>query len=210
MSNNCIRKWKDSVAIAESLFTIGAIIVGGFWTYHLFIQQRQSDPRLEITQKISHVRLSDQNKMLVVDETLKNTGTVQLRIRKGGIRIVQVLPLPPIAQKKIQDRSSVLDSDKNKNGDIWNILQERQLTWPDGDLVIEPGESDELHNEFILQSNIDAVTVVSYIYNPQAENLAWRVIEMHDFRVSGFARNTDSRRTAPKTSPSKTRGQRQE
>lgn len=205
-----MRKWKDLTAIAESLFTIGAIIVGGFWTYHLFIQQRQSDPRLEITQKISHLRLSDRNKMLVVDETLKNTGTVQLRIRKGGIRVVQLLPLPTIVQKKIQDGSSVPDSDKNRKGDIWNALEDRQLTWPDGDLVIEPGESDELHNEFILQSNINAVTVISYVYNPQSENLAWRVIDMHDFRATECSSDADSKCKAPKTSPSKAKRQHQQ
>lgn len=174
---------KDIAATVQSIFTVGAIIVGGIWTYFGFIQHRLDSPRLQITQRISHVRISDKQNLLVVDETLNNPGQVLLDLRKRGVRVVQIVPVPSGVTERIAARQELMDSDKNKKGDVWPIVGEREEGSDENDkLEIEPGETDQLHYEFVLPADVKTVNVVSYVYNPQEPDLAWRAENMYDFR----------------------------
>jgi len=177
-------QWKDIVATLQSVFTVAAIIVGGVWTFFLFIHNRLDRPRLQITQRISHIPISNDRNLLLVDEILSNPSSVLLDLKNGGVRVVQIAPLPAAARIKVATNQHLVDSDKNKAGNVWRIIEERHHVWDvKNQLEIEPGETDQLHDEFVLPANIRAVNVISYIYNPKEPALAWRAEEVYKLPV---------------------------
>src|SRR5438067_414425 len=65
---------KDRINTVQSLVTVLALCVGAFWTYRLFIEQRQSYPRLKVEHQIQHWDISRDQVLLSVNEVLTNTG----------------------------------------------------------------------------------------------------------------------------------------
>lgn len=191
--------WKDATATIQSMIAVLAFFTAGYWTYTNFIEQRQDHPRLNISHKISHLVLPNGTRLLTVDEIYSNPGPVLLKIEKGDIRVVRVLPLPQIvnawadtALSKAEDFEAIRalnDEYKNSQDDIktWPLLALRPLGRTGSKtFVIEPGENDQLHNEFIIPTDVQVVSVMTYIYNPSARNInvGWRAISMYDFRAN--------------------------
>ncbi len=53
MCENRTQKIKDIAQIAQSIVTILALIVGGIWTYNVFIVQREDVPQLNIKHTVT-------------------------------------------------------------------------------------------------------------------------------------------------------------
>ena len=70
--------FKEKVDIIQGLVTIAAIIIGGIWTYNVFIKERREYPHANIEQKITHLALSDQQNLLQLGLELTNTGTLNV------------------------------------------------------------------------------------------------------------------------------------
>jgi hypothetical protein len=52
---SCIKEWvKEWIPITQAFITIAAVLVGGWWTYKVFIEQREQYPNANIDQKLSH------------------------------------------------------------------------------------------------------------------------------------------------------------
>ena len=83
---------KDWVDIAQSVVTIVAVIVGGIWTYDVFIKERRDYPHANIEHKITHLSLANKNWLLRVGLDLTNAGNSLMRIDESFIRIQQILP----------------------------------------------------------------------------------------------------------------------
>ncbi len=176
---------KDRVNSAQSLITILAIFVGGFWTYQLFVQQRQSHPRLKIEYRIQHWKISDEQVLLSVDEILTNAGPVMVELRGGTIRVIQVMPLPRAVAGKLNPsqnkpaharaESSIYDPK------TWDVLVESPKKWEPGIVVIEPGESEIIPNEFIIPATVRVVAVFSFLSNPENSALGWNGLVYYDF-----------------------------
>jgi len=62
------------IATAASIATVVAVIVGGWWTYSLFIKEREEYPHANIELKLSHVALSERVNLLRIAIELSNTG----------------------------------------------------------------------------------------------------------------------------------------
>src|SRR6185437_10475336 len=99
------------------------------WTFFLFIHNRLDRPRLQITQRISHIPISNDRNLLLVDEILSNPSSVLLDLKNGGVRVVQIAPLPAAAKTKVESNQHLVDSDKNKAGNVWRIIEERHHVW---------------------------------------------------------------------------------
>jgi len=174
-----IERWKN-------LATIAVIIIGGWWALKNSLEQRQNNPRLQIEQKITHFKVSDKTNLLVVDTVLKNVGPVLLRLPKGEIRIIPILPLPA-KEEEVMSRlkqSHFSEADDPKN---WPVLDPTlAFDWDKHDMVIEPGETDQLHNLILVPADKQVVTVVTYILNPRGrpDDLWWHAYNMYDFAHS--------------------------
>jgi hypothetical protein len=131
--------------------------------------------------EISDFKLTKKQNVLVVDERIANVGNRLVRLRAGQIRVAQVLPMPAPAAQELGSTQAVPETDRSH---YWSLLHKRPELW-DEDHIVEPGENDQIHHEFLISPDIQVVTVVSYIYNPVGnpnKPLGWRTTAMYDMR----------------------------
>ncbi|HYL14364.1 MAG TPA: hypothetical protein VEV41_15080 [Terriglobales bacterium] len=184
---------KDRISALQSLVTILALCIGAFWTYRLFIQQRQSYPRLKVEHKIEHWKISKDQTLLSVDEILTNTGSVMVELRGGIIRVIRVMPLPPAVQKRlaaVQNLSGQSEAELSiYDPKVWDVLVDSTRSWEKDALLLEPGESDLIPNEFIIPASVKVVAVYSYIQNPAGtkHHLGWNGLTYYDLEKSAQA-----------------------
>ncbi len=86
---------KEILDVLQSLVTVGAVLVGGWWTYLLFIKERRDLPHLNIEHQLSHLDLSKDIRILRVGVVLNNSGSTHVIIGNAIIRVQQVLPTLP-------------------------------------------------------------------------------------------------------------------
>jgi hypothetical protein len=165
--------WKLVAEFFQALLTIAAILVGGAWTYTLFVQQRQPYPKLQIEHKVSHYFLPDKRILLTVDQELKNTGSVVLRLPVRELRVSQVLPFDPDLRKALQGKDPL---DVRQEELEWPLLHQRVSKDEKDAIQLEPGESDSLHHELLLPGDVETVQVLSYLKNVTIKDreLGWR------------------------------------
>ena len=167
--------WKD-------LATIIALILGGFWTYKLWIQNRQNRPRLVIAHSAEHVRIPSRHQVLLgVTEKFSNVGPVAIELNKGEIRVYQVLPLPDGADQRAKTADSL--NGTAEDAEVWPVLQVYPHPWDKERELIEPGEVDEIKNYFLIPESIEVVNIISYVGNPAEDSkMAWQASTSYDLR----------------------------
>lgn len=167
--------WKD-------LATISALILGGIWTYMLWIQNRQNRPRLMIAHLVERYRIPRRHQVLLgVTEKFSNVGPVAIELKKGEIRVYQVLPLPDGADQRAKTADSL--NDTTEDDKVWPVLQVYLHPWDKERELIEPGEGDEIKNYFLIPDSIEVVNIISYAGNPaEGSKMAWQASTGYDLR----------------------------
>jgi len=172
-------KAKDIADIVQSFFTVLGIVVGGFWTYMLFVQKRQRYPRAKTTHTITHKPLGHNRILLHVTTDISNPGEVLLRLVSGFTRVQQILPPPPevvAAMKKGEDPVRPTDTEYP-----WPLVGERAWHW-EKPHEIEPGESEELHCDFVIADTLRTVEIYTYVKNEAKPNkeIGWNLTTICD------------------------------
>ncbi len=183
-SNPFLSDLQAVAAAVESFATVGAIIVGGIWGYMLFVRRRQAYPRANVVHRISHRELGNDKVLLTVDTVVCNIGEIMLALVSEEMKVQQVLPFPAALRTigSVQD----LVAPGRREYD-WPLLQSRCLN-PEvrkGYKVdIEPGETDQMHYDFLLDSKVEVVKVFSYFRNAKRRDreIGWRLITVYDLR----------------------------
>jgi hypothetical protein len=67
-------KFKSEIQSIQSIVAIVAVLVGGFWTYNLFVKERKPYPHAIIEQHVTHVKYSEGINLLRLDIEFTNTG----------------------------------------------------------------------------------------------------------------------------------------
>lgn len=173
-------KFKDSAGIAKDLATVAAIVVGGFWSYMLFVRKRQKYPRAKITHEISHSLIADSKLLLHIVATISNTGDVLLSIIYAETRVQQMLPVLPELSDSIQRGNDPVVEGRTEID--WPQLASREIRRERGQFEIEPGESDEIHYDFILDVNVQTIKIYSYFENiaKPGKKIGWPLITVYD------------------------------
>ena len=170
---------------------IGAIIVAGVWSYFLFIRNRVDYPIAKIDQTITHADIDADHVCVSVFISLSNCGKVLLKLDSCILTIQQILPLHEDIRQKIAN--SPLDA--LKSGEVeylfiekrtqvgWHEIGCRVVTWQEGEISIEPGETEEFQYEFILEKGIEKIRVISYHRNVRYSKarMGWRRTTLYDF-----------------------------
>ena len=173
--------FKDTVATVQAIVTIGAVIIGGVWSYNLFIKERKNYPHLNVEQKSSHVAFSNQVNIFRVAVDLTNTGSSRVQLRDYFIRIQQVLPDALDMGKKVD--AAVKGRTAEQDRFEWPLLNERKSTLM---VDIEPGEKQTMDFEFAVPSNVNVVRVYSYFQNERKHErdsgIGWGLSTYYDFR----------------------------
>jgi len=158
---------KDLAAIVQSMFTVLAIVVGGFWSWRLFFRKRLNRPWAKVTNHVEHRRREDGKTLLHVAVHIENVGQVLLRVAEGFVRVQQVLP------------SDVACSGEcNVEEFPYSLIKEKSIL--QGTQEIEPGEEDERHFDFLLEEHVKTVIVYSHIRNLSKRNIGWNATTFCD------------------------------
>ena len=83
---------KDIATIVQSVITVAAVILGGIWTYWLFVREREKYPSAKIEHRICHRPIANGKILLSIDATVINSGDVLLALVSGNMTISQMLP----------------------------------------------------------------------------------------------------------------------
>ena len=168
-----IMTFKDKAETVQAIVTIIAILVGGFWTYNLFIKERKHFPHANIEHKVSHVVLPDQINLLRVGVMITNAGSSRLLSNKSVIRVQQILPVPSCPEQgacaKEEIKNALKKVEREKNRFTWPLIAERTQI-REKVLDIEPGEKQLIEYEFAVNAAIKVVRIYSYFRNDQRLN----------------------------------------
>jgi len=180
--------FKDKIEVVKSIASILALIVGGIWSYHLFIKERAHFPHVRIEQKASHITLSEDKNLLCVNIELSNTGNSLLVIKKYLILIQQILPT--IEGEALSQVNAALKEKGNKRSVDWYswpalVVREAML---DNPIELEPGENQVVCFEFAVKSKAEVVRIHSYFRNEKKikgkDEVGWYVATYYDLRTT--------------------------
>lgn len=172
-----IEKFKNAAGAVQSVAAVIAIVVGGIWTYDLFIKQRKGVPQANVSHAVSFKQVSDTQVWVHVAVHFENTGETILRLVDGEARVQQILPLAAdIAGAMTRNRDPVA---AGKRVTPWPTLCYRQTPL---DIEIEPSETDTIFYEFFIPHQIRTIKVYSYFAteNSGGRRLGWTGTSIHD------------------------------
>lgn len=168
-------------SIAQSVMTTAGILVGGIWTYLLFVRKRQNKPHAVMEHLVSSRPLDDSRMILSVDVVVRNTGEVLLafdsstsRKQKFATVVKQMAPEPPGLGEWLDPPGAVVGSQNTG----WETVARGEWL---GRIAIEPGEYDDFHYDFVLPRSIRAVQVTSEFPNlRRRREPTWIRVSAHD------------------------------
>ncbi len=159
---------KDKVQTTQSLIGILAILVGAWWTYDNFINERKHFPHGNIEQTTSHIPLSPDINLLRVTLKATNSGTFKMEIVKSIERIQQILPIlcpgNHAVCAKDQVDLAIQKTVRQEDRFVWPMIAMRESLYK-SPLDVEPGETENMDFEFAINSEVSAIRVSSYIRN---------------------------------------------
>lgn len=173
--------FRDIASIAQSITTMLAIVVSGFWGYWVFVKNRQQYPRANLSQSITHRKIDGRNILLHVVVIVQNVGEILLCLRTAETRIQKVLPLPkPVAKTLRKGENPVLKGETEINA--WPLLGCHETGFQENLFEIEPGETQELHHDFVIPSGVKTILVYSYLKNIKKRNreIGWNTTTYYD------------------------------
>lgn len=176
---------KDVAEIVKSAFTVLGLVVGGVWTYLLFVRKRERYPRAKITHSVTHYDLPGGDRLLHVVSSVTNVGGVLLSLVSGVTRVQQMLPAPDEFVRIVGE-----GDDPVRNGGTeypWPSLGERRTHWEKSPRELEPGESEEIHYDFVIDSEATTVEVYSYFKNSakRRREIGWNLTTLYDLKRAG-------------------------
>jgi hypothetical protein len=169
--------------IIANLFTISAIVWGIYWTYFLFIKNRQKYPRADVKHKLVQKYLGYGKILLHVDVEVINLGDVLISLKSGHIRLLQVLPLCGKIDEALQADDDPVG--KGKTELDWYQLSQRKLSF-EPPCEIEPKESEVFPIDFVIKNDVQTIEIYSYFRNQDKDSkepnkeLGWDCTTIHD------------------------------
>jgi hypothetical protein len=169
------------LSLVQSALTSLAIVVGGVWGYFLFWRRRQSYPRATLDFHWTTALLPGGKRLLHVGLQILNQSDVLLPLRYAELRVRQVVPIP-------NDLGTLLkkDLDPIPEGSTelpWPAIVGREWRQKPGAFELEPGESDSLHADFVVEDSVQVVELYAFVENPrkQRSGLGWTKTVLHTF-----------------------------
>lgn len=182
--------WKDLAPMIEAgaaliqvvVVTIGAL-VGGWWTWRLFVRNRLKYPRASLELSVSQIAIvKDRWRLIHTSGTITNTGDVLLNPDFAELRLRQVVPDPEnLVGTGDDNHDPVLGEETEVQ---WPVITRRE--WPKEKycLEIEPGEADSLHADFRIPISVSVVGFYFFVPNPRKKKsrVGWTYTKLCAFK----------------------------
>jgi hypothetical protein len=145
MLSNALEDFKNYWAGWQSIATIVALALGGYWTWRRFLQFREGKPKISVALEIYFIRKQAGDWLITVEAPLKNESKVRYEFRHFALKIGYA-----VASDKLENKKETVDGkDVHFSTRFPNTAV--QSSWledaedPDDRLdygALEPGESD--------------------------------------------------------------------
>jgi hypothetical protein len=173
--------WKDLSSVLQSLTTAVGIVVGGLWTYCLFVRNRLSKPHAEVRHTVAIRHLNHDRLLIHVAIEVRNESPILMRITSGKVRLYSMLPLASELKKSLESGGELPE---RGNDEINWPYEERDFHW-EGEKnwhEIEPQESDQFDFDFIAPRSLRTFQIYSYVKNVAKPNkeIGWNTQTIHD------------------------------
>ena len=161
LDDNELNRRQQTIGIFQSIFTIGAIFIGGLWAWQNFTKKREGLPHANIEHHLVHKKITKNNRLLHLAVKISNTGERVLKLICGTVYIQQINPLDESILEKINKGEDPV----SEVGVVdWPSIADRTLEWKEGEALIEPDENETIYFEFIIPSSVK--TIMAYSYFP--------------------------------------------
>jgi len=175
---------KELATIVQSIVTTIAIIVGGIWTWILFVKKRHGYPRARLEHRILKKPLPDGKTLLNVQLIISNIGDVLLSIVSTSTRVQQMLPIIMDIKKCIDEGKDPV-SEGNTECE-WPLLSERLGKISKGEFIVEPGETETICYDFIIDADVQTIAVYSHLENLKENHknheIGWNLTTVYDIK----------------------------
>lgn len=197
-----LTQWGSTAELIESVATTMALILGGIWTYLLFVTKREKFPRAKISNSITILGMVNGQRIVRVTVLVENLGNVLLELVSGKVTVKSVKPAPPewarhLACGKSLERTPELEYK-------WPTLESFPLGWEDGGYIIEPREDQGFNFDLLVDGSVRGIEVYSYIkdVSERKRELGWNKTTVHELEPIGGTmsvkkNDTPIRPTAP-------------
>lgn len=158
----------DNIEKIASCFTIAAIVAGLWWFY----KRREKAPRANIQHAVKFIDLENSTIYVAVSVTIQNTGNVVIRprIAEDTTSEVVIEELKPYLANYIES---------NEISPTYKLRLLGGRAFLPG-ICVEPGASQSLLFEFIIQNTTKAIRVYSHLDNDYNNGVAWDTTTAHE------------------------------
>lgn len=165
------------LSATESVVTVGAIIIGGAWTYVLFIKNREHLPHAQLETAVGHLLLSASERLVHVTLLVSNVGSVLLSIRKIQVHIHNITPYK-------HEPKLIPAKDRKKERLKWPARDHGEWEYEAGSTELEPTESDSFHFDLIVPADTQIARVYCYVKNEAKPNrkIGWKDVVYVDLQ----------------------------
>lgn len=159
----------DVARIVQASVTAVAIAAGGVFAGVKLQIFRDFTPHLTISHEISHRAIGDSYIHIAVTANLHNSSRVRMDFREGLFRLQRI---GPVSDDEMESLYAQVFIDNEYNHLQWPTLDEIIFNWNQGELMVEPGESQPETYEFIVSAEVKSVVIYSYFYNSRPSKLS--------------------------------------
>ena len=178
-------------ALAENIVTVLAVIVGGVWSYLLFVRRRQRYPRANVTHTIESW-FEGTSLFVRARVHVENIGDVRICLKEGVVYLSRVTPWPRRLQPELAEgRTEISFSERTLN---WALLA--KSSWKDGDDEVEPHETETLVLDFVVNEPVERVELRSHLKNLTkrrrwlflTKDIRWNTHSFHEIKMEDHER----------------------
>lgn len=171
---------KDAFEAIESVFTVAGLILAGVWTWMLFVRRRERYPRATITHQVDWWDVDDHHRLVRVRLSVANLSDVLLCLSKGLTWVQQMKPWP--RELLTHNDGKPFEPTEKTSQYPWPLLTEHKFAF-EGQMEVEPKETDEVIIDFIITKACTQALVYSHVENASkpGRNLGWLASTVIDF-----------------------------
>jgi hypothetical protein len=160
-----ISLWKDLTATVQSIATVLALCVAGWW----FLRQGTAAPHANLTHVIQSVKIHDQWRLVRLSVRVANVGVVPISLDSAKVYLARVLPLEDSIKKMIDGGDSPISA---ASGEIaWPSIGDPYKFDPQAEIL--PGESETYNFDFLVPTNLCEVMLHSRFSSTARKDLDW-------------------------------------
>ena len=164
---------KDIAQTISATATTVGIVVGGIWSYLLFVRERLRYPKATLQLQIDHAPVTAAQRLVHVGISIANIGSPAIKLEYAEVRLRQVVPLPDDLAKTVVPGVDPVPAGEAEIS--WPMIVGRVWKWRSGEFEIEPKEHDTFHADFIIERGIQTIEIYAFVRNEikKGPKLGW-------------------------------------